>query len=174
MLLMNYKQQSNQGCLVVNLLYLFHISPTRQSEQDILSDGLFRLRENYTLGCLLAFLERYRDKSVTMYVDNKYYLSILSQWSDHLRITMIHKRNDQSLLNSLDTPFIAYVDNNITDGWTHLPHFLLVTGATERFYDVFDPWDGKVIRLSKKKLLSGIEQLRSHVKVCPFIITATE
>ena len=48
---MDYKQQSNQGCLVVDLMYLFGIEPTRDKEQDILSDGLFRLRENYILGC---------------------------------------------------------------------------------------------------------------------------
>ena len=76
---MDYKQQSNQGCLVVDLMYLFDIEPTRDKEQDILSDGLFRLRENYTLGCLLAFLDRYENKSVTLYVDNKYYLDILKQ-----------------------------------------------------------------------------------------------
>jgi len=62
---MNYKQQSNQGCLVVDLMYLFGIEPTHHKEQEILSDGLFRLRENYTLGCLLAFLDQYTDKSVT-------------------------------------------------------------------------------------------------------------
>lgn len=58
---MDYKQQSNQGCLVVDLMYLFEIEPSREKELDILSDGLFRLRDNYTLGCLMAFLDRYRD-----------------------------------------------------------------------------------------------------------------
>lgn len=170
---MDYKQQSNQGCLVVDLMYLFDIEPTRDKEQDILSDGLFRLRENYTLGCLLAFLDRYENKSVTLYVDNRYYLDILKQWVKHPRIKMVHKKNDAKLLDTLDTPFIVYVDNNITDGWTHLPHFMMVVGATDKFYSVFDPWDGKTIKLSKNKLLSGIELLRSHVKVCPFIIQAS-
>lgn len=169
---MDYKQQSNQGCLVVDLMYLFDIEPTRDKEQDILSDGLFRLRENYTLGCLLAFLDRYQDKAVTLYVDNSYYLDILKAWVKHPRITMVHKKNDEKLLNSLDTPFIVYVDSIITDGWTHLPHFMMVTSTTEKFYNVFDPWDGKTIKLSKSKLLNGIDQLRSHVKICPFIITA--
>lgn len=168
---MNYKQQSNQGCLVVDLLYLFNIEPTKEKEREILSDGLFRLRENYTLGCLLAFLDRYEDKAVTLYVDNKYYLDVLKQSVDQPRISMVHRKNDTALLNSLDTPFIVYVDNNITDGWTHLPHFMLITGHSEKFYSVFDPWDGKIIKMSKSKLIKGIELLRSHVKVCPFIIT---
>jgi len=171
---MDYKQQSNQGCLVVDLMYLFQIEPTREKERDILTNGLFRLRENYTLGCLLAFLERYEDMSVALYVDNNYYLDILKQWVEHPRISMIHQKNDEKLLSSLDAPFIVYVDNNITDGWTHLPHFMLVTGATEKFYSVFDPWDGKVIRISKDKLMSGIELLRSHVKICPFVIVASD
>lgn len=169
---MNYKQQSNQGCLVVDLMYLFHIEPTREKERDILSDGLFRLRDNYTLGCLMAFLDRYKDKSVTLYVDNKYYLGNLNKWVKHPRIQMIHKKNDDKLLNSLATPFIVYVDNNITDGWTHLPHFMMVTNATEKFYSVFNPWDGKVTKISKEKLLSGINQLRDHIKICPFVIAA--
>ena len=170
---MDYKQQSNPGCLVVDLMYLFDIEPTREKELDILSDGLFRLRENYTLGCLLAFLERYEDKSVTLYVDNNYYLDVLKRWVKHPRISMVHQKNDEKLLNSLNAPFIVYVDNNITDGWTHLPHFMMVTNATEKFYSVFDPWDGKVIKISKDKLMSGIEQLRSHVKICPFVIVAS-
>lgn len=169
---MDYKQQSNQGCLVVDLMYLFGIEPTKDKERDILSDGLFRLRENYTLGCLLAFLDRYEDKSATLYVDNKYYLDILKQWVNHPRIKMVHKKNDARLLDALNTPFIVYVDNNITDGWTHLPHFMMVASTTDKFYNVFDPWDGKTIRLSKDKLMSGIELLRSHVKVCPFVIQA--
>ena len=170
---MNYKQQSKQGCLVVDLMYLFGIEPTRDKEQNILSDGLFRLRENYTLGCLLAFLDRYTDKSATLYVDNKYYLDILKQWVKHPRIEMVYKKNDAKLLDTLDAPFIVYVDNNITDGWTHLPHYMMITSATNKFYNVFDPWDGKIIKLSKDKVLSGIELLRSHVKVCPFIIQAS-
>lgn len=52
---MNYKQQSNQGCLIVDLLYLFGIEPAREKEEAILSDGLFNVRDNFTLGCLHAF-----------------------------------------------------------------------------------------------------------------------
>ena len=173
LLRMDYKQQSNQGCLVVDLLYLFHIEPTRSKEQDILSDGLFRLRENYTLGCLLAFLDRYTDASITLYVDNGYYLKILDKLVDHPRITMVQAKNDKTLLASLEAPFIVYVDNNITDGWTHLPHFMMVTKATEKFYEVFDPWVGKTIKISKEKLLHGIDLLRDHVKICPFVIIAS-
>lgn len=169
---MDYKQQSNQGCLVVDLMYLFDIAPTREKEQEILSEGLFRLRENYTLGCLMAFLEHYTNKSVTLYVDNAYYLDVLRQWVTHPRIDMIQAKNDQTLLDSLEAPFIVYVDNNITDGWTHLPHFMMVTKTTNKFYDIFDPWEGKVSRISKKKILDGIELLRSHVRVCPFVITS--
>ena len=169
---MDYKQQSNQGCLAVDLMYLFNIKPTREKEQQILTQGLFRLRENYTLGCLLAFLDYYKDKSATIYVDNKYYLDILHKWVEHPRVNMIFKKNNEDLLNSLIAPFIVYVDNNITDDWTHLPHFMMVTGATEKFYTVFDPWEGKTTKMSKKKLLSGIDLLRNHVKVCPFVITA--
>ncbi len=169
---MNYAQQSNQGCLVVDLLYLFGIEPSKEKEQDILSDGLFRLRENYTLGCLLAFLDRYKDASVTLYVDNNYYLDTLRAMASHPRITMIHRRNDKELFGSLDAPFIVYVDNHITDGWTHLPHFMMVTSSTAKFYTVFDPWEGKTMRISKDKLLHGVDLLRDHVRVCPFVITA--
>lgn len=169
---MDYKQQSNQGCLVIDLLYLFNIAPTRNKEQTILSDGLFRLRENYTLGCLLAFLDRYKNKSVVLYVDNNYYLQTLHTLVNHPRITMVHKKNDKALLNSLSAPFIIYGDNNITNGWTHLPHFMLVTKVTKEFYTVFDPWEGGLKKLSKAKALKGIELLRTHIKICPFVIVS--
>lgn len=172
MVAMRYKQQSNQGCLVVDLLYLFRIEPTREKEQDILSDGLFKHRENYTIGCLLAFLERYDDKSVTLYVDNNYYFAALKKQVNHPRTHMVYRRNDETLLDSLGAPFIVYVDNTVTDVWTHLPHFVMVTGVTRQYYDVFDPWDGEITKISKTKLLGGIKSLRSHIKVCPFVIVA--
>jgi len=169
---MNYKQQSSQGCLVVDLMYMFGVEPTREKEREILSDGLFCLRENYTLGCLLAFLNHYPKESVTLYVDNAFYLNILKGWITDPRITMVHKKNDARLLNTLSAPFIVYVDNNITDGWTHLPHSMMVTGVTEKFYNVFDPWEGKTSKLSKDRLLGSIELLRSYIKVCPFVVVA--
>lgn len=167
---LNYKQQSNQGCLVTSLMYMNQINPTRESELELLSDGLFRLRENFTLGCTLAFLEKHKDKSVIIYVDNKYFMNILKGLVNHPRLKIAHNKNDKKLLDSLDANFIVYVDNNITDGWTHLPHFMLVVGATEKFYKVFDPWEGKILMMSKSKLISGIDLLRSHVKLCPFVI----
>lgn len=169
---MDYKQRSNQGCLVVDLMYLFGIEPTIDKEKEILSEGLFRLRENYTLGCLMAFLDKYPDKSVTLYVDNNYYLNILRDYVSHPRIKMLHRKNDKNLLDSLPAPFIVYVDNNITDGWTHLPHFMIVTKVTKMFYDIFDPWNGKTIKISKDKIIEGIELLRTHIKICPFVIQA--
>lgn len=169
---MNYKQQSNQGCLIVSLLYLFAIEPTREQEQQVLSEGLFRVRENYTIGCTLAFLDHYKDTSVTIYVDNKYYCDELATFVNHPRLDMVHKKIDQNLLESLSAPFVVYVDNNITNGWMHLPHFVLVTKATDKFYEVFDPWEGKRRNMSKAKLMSGVSQLRDHVKICPFVITS--
>ena len=47
---------------------------------------------------------------------------------------------------------------------------MMATNATEKFYSVFDPWDGKTIKISKDKLLKGIDLLRCHVKICPFVI----
>lgn len=169
---MDYKQQSNQGCLAVNLVYLFGITPTVDKEKQILSDGLFRLRENFTLGCLLAFLDSHTDKSATVYVDNNYYLGHLKGWINHPRVDMVYTKNNQQLLDSLAKPFIVYLDNSIIDGWTHLPHFMMVVGSTDKFYSVFNPWDGKIIKISKSKLIKGIDLLRSHVRVCPIIISA--
>ena len=171
---MQYKQQSNQGCLIISLLYLFSIEPTRELERSILGDGLFKLRQNYTLGCLLSFLDRYADKSVTVYVDNKYYLGVMQMWVRHPRIQMEHSSINLGLLESLTPPFIVYVDNHITDGWTHLPHYMMIVSASSKFYDVLDPWTGKTSKLSKQKVLLGVDLLRSHIKVCPFVITCRQ
>lgn len=168
---MEYRQQSNQGCLVVSLLYLCNLTPTRELEQAILSDGLFELRQNYMLGCALAFLKQYPEKTLTIYVDNKYYLQTLRSYTDNPRITFVYKRSDVELLDSLDPPFIVYIDNHITDGYTHLPHFMLIVGSTKKMFDVFDPWEGKAMKISKKKILRGVDLLRRHVRVCPFVIT---
>lgn len=170
---MGYKQQSNQGCLVVDLLYLYGIEPTRELEQKLLSEGLFKFRDNYTLGCLMAFLDNYPDKSATIYFDNTYYLEILKKKINHPRITMLLGKNDQTLLNSLKAPYIVYIDTYITDSFTHLPHFLMVTKTTEKMCDVFDPWDGVTAKISKLKVQKGIDLLRNHIKICPFVIIAS-
>lgn len=169
---MNYKQQSNQGCLVVDLMYLFGEIPSRKIEEKLLSEGLFKFRENYTLGCLMAFLDNYPDKKAKIYFDNTYYLNILQKEVSHPRIKMLLGKNDEKLFNSIREPYIVYVDNNITNGFTHLPHFIMVTKSTEKMFTVFDPWEGKTSKISRQKILKGIALLRSHIKVCPFVITA--
>lgn len=168
---MDYQQQSNQGCLVVGLHYLFGEEPTRESEAAILTEGLFRYRDNYTLGCLMAFLDKHPGKRAQLYVDNAHYLNVLQAAIDYPAIEMVHAKNDETLINSLDVPFIVYVDNHITDGFTHLPHFMLVTGKSRQMLTVFDPWTGISARYSRKKVLAGIKLLREHVRVCPCVIT---
>lgn len=51
---------------------------------------------------------------------------------------------------------------------------MMVIGATEKMFDVFDPWEGKISKMSKQKLLRGIDLLRGHIKVCPFVIAADD
>jgi hypothetical protein len=87
---------------------------------------------------------------------------------------MLKARNDLSLMDSLSVPFIIYADTNITDGFTHLPHFMMVTKATEKTFEVFDPWEGTVSRMARLKVIKGINLLRDHIKVCPFIITVDQ
>ena len=132
---MNYKQQSNQGCLQ-------------------------------------AFLDLYPQKHALLYVDNLFYLKTLQKYVAHSRITMVYKKNNNELLQVLVTPFIAYIDNHITDDWTHLPHFVLVTKIGVKYYTIFDPWEGKDTRIYKDKLLRGICLLRDHIRVRPIIIAA--
>ena len=69
---------------------------------------------------------------------------------------MVHKKNDKKLLTSLEAPFIVYVDTNITDGWVHLPHFMLVTGSTDKFFDVFDPREGTTLKCLRKRFLKEL------------------
>ncbi len=148
---MIYKQQSNQGCLVVSLLRIFDIEPSYEVEKSVLPDGLFRLRDNYTLGCILAFLDLFPEKRLKLYVDNKYYLEVLKNWTSDKRIEMVFGGNRPELLGLLKPPFVVYIDNNIVDGWTHLPHFITVVGSTEIFYRVLDPWTGEIKKTSKQK-----------------------
>lgn len=101
---MNYKQQSNQGCLIVDLMYLFGETPSRQLEEKLLSEGIFKFRDNYTLGCLMAFLDNYPDKKAKIYFDNAFYLKVLQDQISHPRIEMVLGKNDQKLLDSLEPP----------------------------------------------------------------------
>ena len=76
------------------------------------------------------------------------------------------------MLQVLVAPFIVYIDNHITDDWTRLPHFVLVTKIGVKYYTIFDPWEGKDTRIYKDKLLRGICLLRDHIRVRPIIIAA--
>ena len=168
---MNYKQQSNQGCLVVDLMYLFGIEPTIEAEKELISAGLFQFREIFSLGCLLAFEHKYKNSEVIVYVDNKYFLKDLQSKTNNPNITLLYQKNDLQLLNYLEPPYIVYVDYRLFYGWSHQPHFIMVTKKTANFFKIFDPWDGKTKQISKIKLIDSINSLRNHIKVCPLVIT---
>jgi hypothetical protein len=171
---MDYKQHSNQGCLVVDLLYLFGETPTPELEEELLSKGLFQFRDNFTVGCLLATLDKFPVKRAKLYFDNHYYLDVIRPQVHHPRVEMVCTKNDASLFDHLaaaGNPFVIYVDNHITDGYTHLPHFMLVLGASKTIYTVFDPWEGQVQKMSKRKVLEGVRLLRERVGVCPIAIS---
>ena len=78
------------------------------------------------------------------------------------------------MLQVLVAPFIVYIDNHITDDWTHLPHFVLVTKIGVKYYTIFDPWEGKETRIFKDKLLRRICLLQGYIRVRPIIIAAND
>lgn len=168
-----YKQTSSQGCLAVCLLQSVDEEITQKKELELLFEGL-RTRSPYAVGVVGAFAKQY-DKDVTIHVDNPYYQSQLKKEYETGRMRFIHSSVTIEFLDKLDTPFVVYLSTHtLLKTWDYSPHFVIIESMTDAFYTILEPWSGKRMKVSKKKMMESISELRSRVHYCPLVMKVTK
>ncbi len=164
-----YKQTSSQSCLSVCLLTCIDEKITQKKELELLYEGL-ETTDPYSVSVVRAFIKKY-NRPATIYVDNNYYKTELDErfGTDNLRF--VHKKVDNKLLESLNTPYIVYTNTHTLLGsWDYSPHFVIVESMTEKFFTIIEPGSGKRMKVSNRKLLESVKVLKDRVHYCPLVV----
>ena len=164
-----YKQNTLEGCLPVCLLLLTKGEATEKEELELAVEGI-KTKISYALKVLNTFSEEYNNK-FEVYVDNNYFLKDLEKNFVNKNIQLISKTIDSSLMNSVATPYILYIDAQ--EGiYPHAPHFIIVESINnDNTYKIFDPWFGESRNVENIVLQKMVSQLRDYLLFCPLLIT---
>jgi hypothetical protein len=164
-----YKQQTLEGCLPVCLLLLTKGEATENEELELAIEGI-KTKISYALKVLNTFSVKY-GKGFRVYIDNKFFLKELEDNFDNKDIQLVTQTIDSSLMNSISTPYILYIDAQ--EGfYPHAPHFIIVESVnSDNTYKIFDPWLGESRVVENLVLQKSVEQLRNYLLFCPLIIT---
>lgn len=164
----SYIQQTSQGCLPVCLIKIVRDELTLEKEVELLISGL-KFKQSYAYGVVSAFCNKYQ-VNVEFFIHNQYYWEYLRSVNRNHNITLTHKKVDLNLISNLDKPLVVYVDNKVLGDYIHTPHFILIENEANKFYSIFDPWDGKIVKIKRLKLIEGVSQLKLVLKYSPILI----
>ncbi|HLD16075.1 MAG TPA: hypothetical protein VJB94_05915 [Candidatus Nanoarchaeia archaeon] len=178
---MNLKQKHPETCLAKCLMILLeklNNKKIRDSyEIELLMFSLRYERENIARGHLEKVIKDFRVR-VDWYADSKIFFDFLNKIRLPMQLSFIHKKINLKLIDSLlERPIILYIDRFFL--WKkefglyykyHYPHFIIVNRKINNFYEVIDPDDGKVKKLSSKILLKAIMGLKIRLWMSPQII----
>ena len=171
MKIQNYAQATFETCLAVDLLQLTEKKISKNAELKTINYALNFTKENFTIGHL-DFIAKNYNLGLDFYVDNNLFLNFINKFKFSNHIKVFHKRIDLNLINSKIkiSPVIVYLDSFALWKITHAPHFIIVMQQVKGGYKIYDPWDGKIRKVSSKNLSKGIINLRNLLKYCPQLI----
>lgn len=169
-----FKQKFYHSCLVTSLLVISG-AENQDLEEKIFFDGEKREYDFY-LNSILASFVKNTEKSLEVFVDNKYFAGKLSDNLKKLsnKIMVVYKPiNSNLIIETLDAgPFVIHLDNNYLGDYSHASHFVVVNGVRkDGKLEILDPADGKRKYLTLEKLDESVNSLKKHIKMCPVIIT---
>lgn len=173
MTLTPYKQTLSHSCLAACFLIVRGRYFTATEEQDLAIRGSHRTYPYYIVGIPWEFLKQFNFK-VAIYVDNKFFASILQQiFSKEKRVSIIHKKITISHITELlhKQPLICHIDDHALGDYSHASHFIVLEKATETFISIIDPWSGLRRRISNATLEKAIRDLKTQIKMCPLLFT---
>lgn len=173
MVITPYKQMLTHSCLAACFLMLYGERFTEHDEQEIALDGSKRIYPYYVVGIPMEFFKKF-DCKITIYVDNKFFTSILEKsFMLEKRVSIVHKKiTDKFIIELLKIqPIICHIDNHALGDYSHASHFIILEKATEKFIYVIDPWSGKRKRMINTKLEEAISDLKNQIKMCPLLFS---
>lgn len=166
---MNYIQSTYETCLASCLLILDNKHVEKNLELEILKHSLDYSKFDFVSG----HLDFFKDKvSFERIVDNKIFLKHLESVNVEYKNVKVKKVNTKLIDFLLQNygKVIVYLDSYILYQDVHYPHFILINGRSDKYYEVIDPWNGEKKLISKNVIKEGINMLNNHLLFCPQLI----
>lgn len=166
-------QTTSETCLPISLIYLLlkmKKKVKRSEELNILIKGIKFTKLDYSIGQLVYVAKKYKVR-IKFYVEFKKFFEKLNKFRLPKNLELLNKKIDLNLLKELikDGPLIVYVDDFYIRRVIHYPHFVVLLDINESV-KFFDPWDGKIKKIDKKRFIKGIQSLRNKLKFSPKVI----
>ena len=103
---------------------------------------------------------------------NKKYAGVLRSMNKSPRVSIIGGNIDVNMIDKMliGGHLIIYLDAYSVGSAVHAPHFVVIESAKGVHYNITDPWDGKTKKITKLKLLKGINELKRRFYFAPKLI----
>lgn len=166
-----YKQVLSHGCLGACFLLLLNIKDKPSEERKILLKAMDRKYKFYVSGVPIEISHTYK-KSIDVFVDNKFFTNVLKKEFKGTKVKPVHKKVSLSFIKELlqSGPIICHIDDHYLGDYSHASHFIVIEKDTGKNFLIIDPWQGKKVLISHKKLEESIKSLKTHIKMCPLLL----
>ncbi len=165
-------QHTYETCLAWSLLYLAGEKPTLERELEILEHSLRFTKKDFTIGHLEAVKKLFRKLDLFIDTDFRSECNSVAQLRKAGNIEIhpcnVHNIIMDGLIDEVKlTPFLLYIDAFILYGYHHYPHFIVVLGRKGNNFEILDPWDGKMKKISEENLSIGMQSLKGCLGFAP-------
>lgn len=166
-----YRQTTVESCLAVALLQLIRLKKgipiTQKRELDLLFAALRYTRQDFVVGHLEWLRKRFGGKWLRIVQFPAYarYIARISGKNTEVKSAII---DGESLERRLEQgPIAVLLDDYVLFRIFHYPHWVVLLRKERNNFVAFEPWDGKIIKISNKKIDVGIRLLRRHLRWSP-------
>lgn len=169
-----FVQTYHHSCLATVLLMIAGYKD-QKLEKVIYIEGEKRDYGFYLNGMLTSFV-KHTDKSLNVFVDNKFLTKKLTNNLKSLssKIKVIHQPISTKIVSKIvrEKPLVLYIDNQFLGDYSHTPHFVVANKIRDdKRFEVFNTVDGRKRYMTDNVLNDAILSLKKHIKMCPVIIT---
>jgi hypothetical protein len=152
-------------------MQLSGIKISQKKELEILNHALKFTKYDFAIGHLDYIARRY-GKKINLYHDNYILYKIINRTKFSKKINVEVQKIDLKFIDNVikKGPAIVYLDSYYLWNIVHFPHFIIVLEKIGNRYRIFEPWDGKIKKISSKMVSKAIISLRNHLRFCPQVI----
>jgi ABC-type bacteriocin/lantibiotic exporter with double-glycine peptidase domain len=167
-----YKQVLSHGCLAACFLMIINPKNKEREEEKLLLKAMNRKYKFYVSGVPVEISKKY-GKSIAVSVDNKYFTNVLKKEFKGTKVSPTHKKVSLTFIKELlkEAPVVCHIDDHFLGDYSHASHFIVIERDTGKKFVIVDPWQGKRLLISHKTLQDSIKSLKTHIKMCPLLLT---
>lgn len=174
------QQQDNQTCLSCCLLMHYSaLFPDRaidyaETERELHSSSFGLYPKYYALTHTAAFVRKFPEVSVSIFVDNDDFAKYLRTINKEERINIQPQTVSLEWVRGVltDKPLILYTDALYLQGGTvHMPHFVYAFSDHQGVMKIADPAFGRLREIPDKELEDGIIGLKYQMLWSPIALS---